>query len=186
MRIETLDKLCERRREQAAELLVEGFRHSPSAWSDLKSAREEIAAFLGPERIAFVAIEGEIVVGWIGAIKHSAQLWELHPLVVRSGCQGRGIGRKLVQVLEAEARRDGVCTLWLGTDDDFGGTNLFRKDLYPHVLERLQRLRVVSRHPFGFFENMGFVVVGVIPDASGIGKHDIMMAKRVPPPVKDD
>ncbi len=186
MRIDDLEKLPERQREQAAEVLVEGFRHSPSAWSDLKSAREEVAAFSRPERIAYVAIEDEIVVGWIGAIKHSDELWELHPLVVRPGRQGRGIGRTLVEVLEAEARSDGVCTVYLGTDDDFGGTDLFGENLYPNVLGRLQRLQVVSRHPFVFFEKMGFVVVGVIPDASGLGKPDIVMAKRVRPPVKDE
>ncbi len=53
------------------------------------------------------------------------------------------------------------------------------KDLYPDVLDRLQRLRVVARHPFAFFEKMGFLVVGVIPDASGFGKHDILLATRV-------
>jgi hypothetical protein len=26
---------------------------------------------------------------------------------------------------------------------------------------------------------MGFVVVGVLPDADGIGRHDILMAKRI-------
>lgn len=69
---------------------------------------------------------------------------------------------------------------WLGTDDNFGGTSLFGEDLHPDVLDRLQRLRVVSRHPFAFFEKTAFLGVGVIPDASGIGKHDILLAKRVP------
>ncbi len=69
MRIDTLDKPSTCWQEQAAEVLVEGFRHSPSAWSDLESAREEVATFLRPERIAFVAAEDEIIVGWIGAIK---------------------------------------------------------------------------------------------------------------------
>ena len=185
IRIDAADTLSSCWQEQAAELLVEGFRHSPSAWDDLESARNEVATFVEPERIAFVATEDETVVGWIGAIKHSAQMWELHPLAVRPGYQGKGIGRKLVEVLEAEARRDGVCTIYLGADDDFGGTDLFGKNLYPNVLERLQRLGMVSQHPFVFYEKLGYIVVGVIPDAGGIGKHDIMMAKKVPPPVKN-
>lgn len=179
LRLDTLEKLPVRRLEQAAEVLVEAFRHSPSVWSELESAREEVTTFLRPERIAFVAIEDEIVAGWIGAIKHSAELWELHPLAVRPHAQGRGIGRTFVETLEERARREEVCTIWLGTDDDFGGTNLFGKHLYPNVLDRVQELRVVSRHPFAFFKKMAFVVVGVIPDASGIGKHDILMAKQV-------
>ncbi len=152
MRIEPLEKLPAGRREQAAEVLVEGFRHSPSAWSDLESAREEVATFLRPERIAFVAAEDEIIVGWIGAIKHSAQMWELHPLAVRPHAQGKGIGRTLVETLEEQARREDVSTIWLGTDDDFGGTTLFGKNLYPNVLDRLQRLCVVSRHPLAFLK----------------------------------
>jgi aminoglycoside 6'-N-acetyltransferase I len=34
-------------------------------------------------------------------------------------------------------------------------------------------------HPFTFYRKQGFVLVGVIPDANGFGKPDILMAKRV-------
>ena len=54
------------------------------------------------------------------------------------------------------------------------------------MLDRVQELRVVSRHPFVIFEKMGLAVVGVIPDASGIGKHDILMAKQVKSPRKEE
>jgi aminoglycoside 6'-N-acetyltransferase I len=30
-----------------------------------------------------------------------------------------------------------------------------------------------------FYQKLGYVIVGVIPDANGPGKPDIMMAKRV-------
>ena len=39
-------------------------------------------------------------------------------------------------------------------------------------------LRVID-HPAGFYQRMGFEVVGLIPDANGPGKPDILMAKRV-------
>ncbi len=77
------------------------------------------------------------------------------------------------------ARSAGACTIWLGTDDDFGGTNLYGADLYPNVIERLLRLTPVGTHPYTFFRRMGFAVVGVLPDADGIGRHDILMAKRI-------
>ena len=102
----------------------------------MESAREEVAAFLRPGRFAFVAMEDETVVGWIGAIKHSAQMWELHPLAVHPDCQKRGIRRTLVEVLDAEARHEGVSTIDLGIDDDFGGTSLCGDNLYPQVVER--------------------------------------------------
>ena len=53
--------------EQAAELLVEGFRDMwPEAWPDLQSARAEIAEALVPERIALGAVENSSGVGWVG------------------------------------------------------------------------------------------------------------------------
>ncbi len=40
-------------------------------------------------------------------------------------------------------------------------------------------LRDVRGHPFEFYRKCGFVVVGLVPDANGFGKPDILMAKRV-------
>ena len=34
-------------------------------------------------------------------------------------------------------------------------------------------------HPAGFYMRQGFEIVGLIPDANGPGKPDILMAKRV-------
>jgi aminoglycoside 6'-N-acetyltransferase I len=47
-------------------------------------------------------------------------------------------------------------------------------------------LRVID-HPAVFYRRMEFEVVGLIPDANGPGKPDILMAKRLggvlrPPP----
>lgn len=132
-----------------------------------------------PERVAIVALEGDCVRGWIGAIKHSDFGWELHPLVVDPARQRRGLGTLLVTALEDKARSEGVVTVWLGTDDDFGGTNLYGQDLYPDVLGMLQGLRVLSGHPYRFYEKLGYTVTGVFPDVDGIGKHDILMARRI-------
>lgn len=88
-------------------------------------------------------------------------MWELHPLVVRPDRQRQGIGRALVADLEALARERGVDTIYVGTDDEDG------------------RIEDVGGHPFAFYRKCGFVVVGLIPDANGFGKPDILMAKRV-------
>jgi aminoglycoside 6'-N-acetyltransferase I len=173
-------------REQAAAILVNALAHVPSAWRDTPSAREEVASFTAdPDRMAIAAVDGANVVGWIGRIRHSRTAWELHPLAVDPSHQGRGYGTGLVKVLEDEARRAGVCTIWLGTDDDFGGTNLFDVDLYPEVLEHLRRLAPARRHPssvrhpYTFYRRLGYTVVGVLPDVDGFGRHDILMAKRI-------
>jgi aminoglycoside 6'-N-acetyltransferase I len=181
MRIELIESTTGSQREQMALLLVQSLEYSPTGWPDLESATDEVAKFHAADRIAYIAVEGEKVLGWVGGIKHSRHLWELHPLVVAPGHRGAGIGTKLVQTLESAAVDAGVSTIWLGTDDDFGGTNLFGENLYPDVLERLCSLRVTSRHPLTFYQKMGYTVVGVIPDAGGSGKHDILMAKRILP-----
>ena len=52
-------------------------------------------------------------------------------------------------------------------------------DLYPNVLEKLCTIENIKKHPFEFYRKMGYVLIGIIPDANGIGKPDILMAKRV-------
>lgn len=167
--------------EQAAALLVEGFRAMwPDAWPDLHSARLEVAEALAPERLCLAAIENESIAGWVGGIgTYDGNVWELHPLVVRADLRGRGIGSALVHELERQAAARGAQTLWLGADDETGQTSLFGADLYPDPLVHLQALRNLGGHPFTFYRRLGFAVAGVMPDANGPGKPDIFMAKRV-------
>jgi aminoglycoside 6'-N-acetyltransferase I len=167
---------------QAAELLVEGFRDEwPDAWPDLESALAEARLCTVDDRSAWVARDDDgRVAGWIGAIRtYDGRVWELHPLVVRGDLRGRGIGRALVEALGARAREQGALTLWLGTDDENNGTSLGGAELFPGVLDRLRELRNLRDHPFTFYQRLGFEVVGVIPDANGPGKPDILMAKSL-------
>ena len=173
-------EISDLQRQQAADLLMSGFAHAPSDWNDTESAQAEVDQFsTDPARDAFAAISGGSVVGWIGRIQHSPQAWELHPLVVEPSRQRSGIGTLLIEALEAAARDAGACAVWLGADDDFGGTNLFGTDLYPNVLEKLSQLSPATGHPYTFYLDHGFSVVGVLPDVGGVGRHDILMAKRI-------
>ena len=166
---------------QAAALLIEGFKdHWPEAWPDMGAALGEMREALGGGRISRVALdESGAVLGWIGGIpSYGGKVWELHPLVVRSDLQRRGIGRALVADLEARLRERGALTLWLGTDDEGGMTTLSHVDLYPNVLEHLANIKNLRGHPYEFYGKIGFSIVGVMPDANGPGKPDIYMAKR--------
>lgn len=168
--------------EQAARLLVEGFReHWPDAWPDIAAAREEVAEALADGgRIARIAVAGGTVLGWVGGMPmYDGRVWELHPLVVHVDHRGRGIGRALVADLEARVRERGGLTVYLGTDDEAGMTSLAGVDLYPAVWDHLRGIQNLRRHPFTFYQKMGYTIVGVVPDANGFGKPDIMMAKRV-------
>ncbi len=168
--------------EAAARLLVEGFKvHWPASWPDMEAALEEVYECLEPEYIALGAISEEgALLGWIGGRpEYDGNVWELHPLVVDPAVQGRGIGRALVRALEVRVAERGALTLYLGTDDEDFMTSLGGVDLYDNLLDRIAAIRNLRGHPFEFYQKMGFIITGVVPDANGPGKPDILMAKRV-------
>ena len=167
--------------QQTAALLVEGFRILPNAWNDLPSALEEVREALEPGKICRIALDkGGTVIGWIGGNpQYNGRVWELHPLVVEPRYQRMGIGRMLVADLEEKVRQRGGLTISLGTDDEVGQTSLSGIDLYPDIARHIQTIRNLHGHPYEFYQKCGFVISGLVPDANGFGKPDIIMAKRV-------
>ena len=175
------DDLSEVQREAAAVILKAALVHAPAAWRSLTAARAEVASFYDePDRDAIALVDDGDLVGWIGRIeRYDGHAWELHPLVVAPVHQRRGHGRRLVAALEDMARTAAVSTIFLGTDDDFGGTSLYGRDLYPDPVAWAAQVEVTGGHPVAFYRKVGFAVVGVLPDANGPGKPDILMAKRI-------
>lgn len=167
--------------DQAAEALVAGFReHWPDAWPDLATAHAEVLQALDPEKVCRVARDDDgTVFGWIGGFLHYARVWELHPLVVHPRAQGCGVGQALVADFEAHVRQRGGLTILLGSDDEDNMTSLSGVDLYPDVWKHIATIQNFRGHPYEFYQKCGFVIVGVVPDATGPGKPDILMAKRV-------
>ncbi len=181
MRIINLQPGDEETIRQAAALLVESFReHWPDAWPDMNSALNEVRESLGEGRISRVAADDDgTVLGWIGGIEqYDGHVWELHPLVVRSDRRRRGVGRALVADLEERVRERGGITITLGTDDEDNMTTLAGVDLYPNVWEHIASIRNLRGHPYEFYQKLGYVITGVLPDANGPGKPDILMSKR--------
>ena len=117
--------------------------------------------------------------GLVASESTGGNVWELHPLAVRPDYQRKGIGRALVTDLADRVRERGGHTIRVGTDDEDNMTTLGGMDLYPDVLEHLAKIRNLRGHPYEFYQKCGFVIVGVIPDANGPGKPDILMTKRV-------
>ncbi len=182
MRIINLTAENSRAVEQTAMLLVEGFRATGSAsWTNLEDALSEIRDSFQPDQISRVAVdEAGNVQGWIaGTEEYDGHVWELHLLVVREDCRRQGVGRALVLDFEKEVALRGGSTIFPGTDDEVFRTSVGGVDLYPNVLDKLHTIRNLRQHPFEFYQKAGFEIVGVIPDANGFGKPDILMAKRV-------
>ena len=167
---------------QVAVLLVEGFAANwPEAWPDVESALTEVRASFAEDRLSRVALaDNKQVLGWIGGIStYDGHVWELHPLVVRASSQRRGIGRALVEDLETRVKERGGLTMLLGTDDDNHQTTLSEVNLFSEVSTHLTQIKNLKKHPYEFYQKLGYVIVGVIPDANGLGKPDILMAKSM-------
>jgi aminoglycoside 6'-N-acetyltransferase I len=173
--------------DQTVRVLIDAF--APIGWpDDLEEARREVRESLEPDRISLVARdESGTVIGWIGGLHEYARVWELHPLAVAPGHQRGGLGRALVATLEERVAARGGLTLRLGTDDVHlvdtgkGRTSLADVDLYIDPLKHLSTIRNLGGHPYEFYLACGYAIVGVMPDANGIGEPDIFMAKRIAP-----
>jgi aminoglycoside 6'-N-acetyltransferase I len=179
--ITPLDATDETAIAQLAAWLPDAFRiMAPEFMATPEEALEEIHDLLKPEHINLIARDDSGVVGWIGGQPmYDGHVMELHPLAVRPDRQRQGVGRALVEALEAEAAARGAITLWLGSDDQAGMTSLSGIDVYPDPLAHLAQIQDVAGHPYRFYQRCGFVLVGLMPDANGFGKPDLYLAKRI-------
>ena len=182
MQILTCDGQNEGMMRQMAQLLVDAFReHWPEAWRTLEEGIEEVREMLEAERICRVALDEDgSLLGMIGGIpQYDGNVWELHPLAVQPRMHGRGIGRMLVLDFETQVRQRGGLTITLGTDDEDGMTSLSQVDLFDDLWGKVRNIRNLKGHPYEFYQKMGYIITGVVPDANGLGKPDILMSKRV-------
>jgi aminoglycoside 6'-N-acetyltransferase I len=182
MKIITLSKENDRLIQQAAQLLVDAFcEHWADAWPSLEDGVKEVYEMLESERICRAAIDNdENLIGIIGGIpQYDGHVWELHPLAVQPDKQGKGIGKTLVEDFEEQVCLKGGLTINLGSDDQDNMTSLSGIDLYENFWDKVRNIRNLKRHPFEFYQKMGYIITGIVPDANGVGKPDIIMSKRV-------
>ena len=162
---------------QAAEILTDSI---PIGWPTFKHALDEIDRLLSPENTLLAAVGDDIVVGWGGILPaYYGNVFEIHPLGVRSDKRRQGIGRAIVAALEDGARKQGGLTIYAGADDerDDGETSLANVDLYDDLPGKIISFSP-GTHLSGFYLKRGYKIIGVMPDANGIGKPDIFLAKR--------
>lgn len=168
--------------QQAAQLLVDAFReHWHDAWSTIEEGLEEANELFEEGKICRAAIDNNgNLLGFIGGIpQYDGHVWELHPLAVQPSEQGKGLGRALIEDFESQVRERGGLTITLGSDDEDNMTSLSNVDLYENLWEKVKNIKNFKRHPFEFYQKMGYAITGVMPDANGRGKPDILMSKRV-------
>lgn len=160
---------------EAALLLAKTFPHS---YAD--SGMDEMKEILDSERITVMAVVDGHLIGLAGAIpQYGMTGWELHPLVVDENYRNQNIGSSLVALLVAEVKKLGGLVIYLGTDDEFNQTSLSMEDLFDDPYTKINNIKNLKNHPYSFYEKLGFIICGVIPDANGKGKPDIIMAKRI-------
>ena len=166
---------------QAAQILADEL---PIGWPTLADALHEVnerwkdtagAAF-------FTALNSDDeVIGWCGVLpQYDGHVYELHPLAVRRDWQRKGVGTKLVREAERYAAGMGGLTMWIGADDERPGgeTSFANVDLYDNLPDRMRKFEP-GTHQTAFYLKLGYAVAGVVPDANGIGKPDIFLAKRL-------
>ena len=178
--IEDLTATDDARVDGAAQLLNAAFAPL-GVWTTIAEARQEVVESVSPDKVSRVAVSDDgKVVGWIGAIQqYDGFVWELHPIVVNESQRRQGVGRALVSDLERILSERGALTLWAGSDDLAGETSLGQIDLYPALPAAFGQVRSWGRHPLPFYRELGFHVIGVMPDANGPGRPDIFLGKRL-------
>lgn len=168
--------------EELAKLTFTAFQEpSPNWLRTLDAAREEVRESLASGRRSRALVDAvKEPVGWIGAIPQSGgRVWEIHPIVVRKSKQRQGCGRLLVEDIERLARSSGVLTLFAGTGDETGRTSLSGVNVFEDPVSAIASISCEGPHAYKFWLKAGFQIVGVLPDAEGIGMHGIHLAKSL-------
>ncbi len=117
-------------------------------------------------------------VGWIGAI-WDKDGWEIHPIADVPKAQRQGIGFVLVEEICKLARESGAAAVRAGTSDETNATSFSSVNLYENPYAAMQNFKAPEDHAVNFWIKAGFTLVGVLPDAEGLGKPGIHFSKRV-------
>jgi aminoglycoside 6'-N-acetyltransferase I len=165
--------------QQTAQIAFEASQSISKIWlPTVEAAIEEVHESLERDGISRVLVDGNRVVAWIGAFRQfSGRVVEIHPLIVARANQGNGLSRQMVRHVEVWARKQGALTLLVGTSDETKATSLSGVDVYGDVGQAIANFHQLAPYPCGFWLRLGFRIVGVLPDAEGFGKPNIMMAK---------
>jgi len=152
----------------------------PWTYTTPEEALYEALSLLKEDYLLFGYLYNELIIGIVGARpQYGITGWELHPLIVDRDFRGQKIATQLMGKIEDEVRHKGGIVMYLGSDDEHNRTSLSNVDLFENTFEAIKQIKNLRNHPYGFYEKINYQIVGVIPDANGFDKPDILMAKRL-------
>jgi len=179
MKIIDFAELNNTQQTQAAQMLTDEL---PLGWATLGDAFEEIMELLDKQDepcYLFAAVEDDVVIGWCGIMpNYGGRVYELHLIIVRRGWQRKGVGTALMCAAMDAAREKGGLTMTLGADDETNETSFGNVDLFDDLPRRINEFNA-GKHQSAFYMKLGFRIVGVVPNANGIGKPDIIFGKSL-------
>ena len=165
--------------EQAAKILLEAF---PTAgmWPDIdeKQALETLNECIADGNICLGIKINAKLIGWTGLRPMYEKTWELQPMAICTEFQGKGYGKILLNEMERIAREKGIIGIFVGSDDETDKTSLSEKEITgENILEEIKNIKNYKNHPFEFYIKCGYSIVGIIPNANGPKKPDILLWK---------
>ena len=161
-----------------ADLLVIAF---PTLYAgDVTRALADVVQF-APEDRSLVARDSEgTPIGWLRMEHFKRQVSaEIKLVAVHPTRRRQGVGRTLVMAAEERMRAIGCVTMLATVGDTRGRTNLYGVNVIEDAPRLLTHFACHANHPAGFFLNIGYRLVGLLPDAYGPGKHDLTLARRI-------
>lgn len=114
------------------------------------------------------------------------QILRLDLIAVAPDLQRRGVGSALLGSLQIAARARGFHSVLTSYPDEAGRTPLAGRNLYPSPLASLSEFDrtaadspLSADSPLAFFLRSGFALTGVVPDAHGAGRPELLLARRL-------
>lgn len=148
---------------------------------DAPQSKETILHLLKGKNRLFIAEESERVIAFVGVLRHVfPYAYQIEPLIVKEPFRGQGVGGRLLELIEFKLKDEGVRTLFITGPDTTGETSLYNKDLFDGegIVHHLSTVDY-GHEALSFYTKRGYQVSGVIPEANGAGKPEIMLAKRI-------
>jgi aminoglycoside 6'-N-acetyltransferase I len=148
-------------------------KNEEDAFSEVEECTAEPNICIG------IKLENELI-GWVGIRQMYEITWELHPMVIKKEYQGKGYGKKLLKQIEKTANENGIIGLVAGSDDETNRTSLSEKEITgENIFDEIKSIKNNKKHPFEFYTKCGYSIIGIIPNANGQNKPDILLWKDI-------